>query len=226
MMRIHSAFAIAAMSAGLLFGGPASASAIISGAGDSWTGGAAIGGGSGGAVAITPHSAWQTNNPGGSGAVWISYANTGVGGSILAPQAGSAANPLGTAVIMTVTETFTAGIGAILAMQVWADDTARVLIDGIELIAGNFSQGTCAAGSIGCEPNEFGLINYTFTTDGTHTLAFEVFQVGNGTNPSDNPFGLLYAGTLTAAVPEPGTLALFGAGLAGLGWLRRRRHCA
>jgi hypothetical protein len=209
-----------------LAGGPACASAIVSTVGDSWTGGAAIGGGSGGAVAITPHSAWQANNPGGSGAVWISYANTGVGGSTLAPQAGSATNPSGQAVIMTVTETFSAGIGATLAMQVWADDTARVLIDGVELIAGNFSQGTCATGSIGCEPNEFGQINYTFNTDGIHTLAFEVFQVGSGTNPTDNPFGLLYAGTLTAAVPEPGTLALFGAGLAGLGLLRRRRHTA
>jgi hypothetical protein len=216
----------AALAFSLTISGAASASAIISNAGDSWTGGAAIGGGSGGAVAITPHSAWQANNPGGSGAVWISYANTGIGGSTLAPQAGSAANPAGTAVIMTVTETFAAGIGATLSMQIWADDTARVLIDGVALIAANFAQGTCAAGSIGCEPNEFGTIEYTFTTDGTHTLAFEVFQVGNGTNPNDNPFGLLYAGTLTAAVPEPGTLALFGAGLAGMGLLRRRRHSA
>jgi hypothetical protein len=225
MTRFNSLRAVA-ITASLFIGGPASAAAILSNAGDSWTGGAAIGGGSGSAVAITPHSAWQANNPGGSGAVWISYANTGVGGSTLAPQAGSATNPSGTAIIMTVTETFTAGIGATLAMQIWADDTARVLIDGVELIAANFSQGTCASGSIGCEPGEFGLINHIFTTDGEHTLAIELFQVGNGTSPSDNPFGVLYAGTLTAAVPEPGTLALFGAGLAGLGLLRRRRHSA
>ncbi len=32
--------------------------------------------------------------------------------------------------------------------------------------------------------------------------------------------------TSAAAVPEPGTLALFGAGLAGLGWLRRRKRNA
>jgi hypothetical protein len=52
------------------------------------------------------------------------------------------------------------------------------------------------------------------------------FQVGSGANLTDKPFGRLYAGTLTAAVPEPGTLTLFGAGLAGLGLLRRRRHTA
>jgi len=41
------------------------------------------------------------------------------------------------------------------------------------------------------------------------------------TNSGNGPTGLVYKGT-ASAVSEPGTLALLGIGLAGLGWARRR----
>lgn len=186
---------------------------IVSGDGETWVGGAAIGGGSGVTVVVTPHPAWQ---PSGA-ASWVSYGSTGYGGALLAP-------PSGTNSVMTVFETFTAGAGSVLNMKIWADDTARVRVNGMELLAPNFTQDTCAGGSIGCQPHEFGsIVNYVFQTGGLQTIAFETFQVGTGTNTTSNPFGLLYEGTVeTTAVPEPATLALLGLGAAVVA-IRRRR---
>ena len=171
-------------------------------------------------MAIGVHSAWEPNHNGvgESGAVWISYAQTGVGGGTLAPYAG-------TAVVMTVVETFNAAAGSTLNLAVWTDDTSRVLIDGVEVYAPNFTQSTCANGPVGCEPDEFGLINFTFVTDGLHTITFEAFQVGTGTTTDSNPFGLLYEGTVTS-VPEPSGLVLLGIGMVGLvsSHIKRRRQ--
>ena len=197
---------------------PVSAATItlLSGGGEMWVGGAAIGGGAGTTVVIDPHPAWKT--PG--AAQWVSYADTGYDGALLTL-------PNGVNTVFTVSESFLAGAGSILNMKIWADDTARVLIDGVEIIPANFSQGTCAAGSIGCEPNEFGAIDHVFGTGGAHTVAFEVFQVGTGLDTKSNPFGLLYDGTVDTvddqrSAPEPGTMALFGLGLVAVARRMRR----
>jgi hypothetical protein len=217
------------LAVGFGMGGAASATLINSQIGLSWTGGAAIGGGSGTAVAITPYPGWQANNPFGSSAVWISYADTGYGGGVLAPANGSATNLDGTHVIMTVTDSFAAGAGDSLHLTVWADDTARVFIDGTQFFAPNFTQNICADGQIGCTPANGGVINHVFQTGGQHTLAFDTFQVGSGLNTLNNPFGLLFAGELTGLVgpgadpvPEPSTWLLLGSGLAGMILWRKR----
>src|SRR5258706_7373625 len=94
---------------------------------------AAGGGGGGGAcaggfVGITPDPAWQPNNSGASaGAFWVSFANTGLGGSVVSPNV---TPPLTHA---NATELFTVHIPAgftSLSLLVWADDTAGVSRNG------------------------------------------------------------------------------------------------
>jgi hypothetical protein len=199
---------------------PASAGpilSIVSGDGETWTGGTPIGGGSGTTVVVNPHPAWQAPGV----AKWVSYANTGYGGSQLAP-------PSGTTEIMTVYETFFANPGSVLNLKIWADDTARVSLDGTTFLTPNFSQGTCANGSIGCEPGEYGTLSFVLVTGGLHTIAMDVFQVGTGMDTWSNPFAVLYEGTVDLAeerqqVPEPLTLSLLGLGALGIA-IRRRRH--
>ena len=49
----------------------------------------------------------------------------------------------------------------------------------------------------------------------------DVYQVGKGSNPNVNAFGLLYSDTLTT-VPEPSVLAMPGSGLLGISLTRRK----
>jgi hypothetical protein len=187
---------------------------IISGDGtETCAMGPALGGGACDVQTISPASVWQQNNPGGSGALWISYADTGRPGTVTAPPGH----------VVTFTETFSAGVGSILYLEVWADNTAEVFIDNATVFSANFSSDAyCASGAIGCEPGEQGVINFTFAESGIHTLSFDVYQGGSLDAPPGNPFGLLYSGTLTA-VPVPPALWLFGSGLLGLMGVARRR---
>jgi hypothetical protein len=65
-------------------------------------------------------------------------------------------------------------------------------------------------------------INYATVCFGCIGLGIDNFTYFNGTDttPTQGPM------TITRSVPEPGTLALFGIGLAGLGAMRRRRKAA
>lgn len=208
------------------FSTPALAISIVSQAGGGdCTLGAALGGGACTTQAISAHELWQGNDPLGRGAEWVSYADTGVLGTTLAPQRGSSENPDGRALIFSVEEVFDVDLlGGDLFVSIWADDTAEIWLDGTRLLEANFSQEICARGSIGCEPGEQGEIAASLA-GGQHTLRIDVFQVGRGDSNGSNPFGLLYSGDLTGGVrneeaaptPEPSAAWVFaiGAGLLG-----------
>jgi hypothetical protein len=178
----------------------------------------------GGFVAITPNGSWQPNNPAGSTAVWVSYTNTGSGGSVVTPNA---LPPLTTA---NATEIFRVNIPAgfsLLTLTVWADDTAGVRLFGDApgtfrtptnaALAPNPTQGpVCAAAALSCFTGGAGLFSIPLTGAAGQILEFDVFQRGADT------FGLLYVGDLTP-VPEPATMLLLGSALAGVGFLSRRR---
>lgn len=175
-----------------------------------------------GTVAIALHQAWQTNNPvnpgdpGDNAAVWISWAQTGYGGSVFqAPW-----DPNNPAPQMIVSHTFVSGAG-MLNLNVWADDTAGVFLDGTELWPPKTdTNSTCSGFPVGCVPGDVKNIISPIAA-GSHTLEFKVYQTGTGTNTLENPFGLLYTGA-APAVPEPATTALIGAGLVFLGVAGRR----
>ncbi len=172
-------------------------------------------------VAINPHPAWQTNNPDGSAAVWISHKDSGYMGS----------EYVSTGTVVEFYHNFSVGGAGWLDLKVWADDTAGVYLsnDGgatyTELFAPNPNPNvTCSTNAIGCLPDKFGAINHALTA-GDYTLKFVVSQVGTGLDTASNPFGLLYTGSATfeaSDVPEPAAFLLTGIGLVGVGILRRR----
>ena len=176
-----------------------------------------------GLVTIARNSAWQVNNPLGRGAVWVSNADTGQGGSLFQPKVLTSGGNADLDVIFKITESFTITSSGHIDFTVWADDTARIFFDGGLLINPNFNTGTCAAGVISCQPDMF----FNFSRNiaaGTHSIDIDTYQTGSNLTTITNPFGVLYSGEVT--VPEPTTLLLMGMGLAGLGFLRRSRTTA
>jgi MYXO-CTERM domain-containing protein len=168
-------------------------------------------------VIIAPQTTWAID----PFSNWISFENTGQGGIVLANTT-SAGPPTA---IFYQNFTLTGGTGIAGFINVWADDTAVVKLDGVVIFAGNFTlQTNCAAGPIGCTPGDNG--NITFSAPGlSHTLEFDVYQLGGAT------FGLMYDGQVSptiAPVPEPAAISIAGVGLAALGFLLllRRRASA
>jgi hypothetical protein len=113
---------------------------------------------------------------------------------------------------MTITEMFW---GNAFSLDIWADDTASVYVDGLLVISENLSQGTCAIGSIGCEPNENGSVSGSWGVNAWHTVRIDVYQTGGSVA------GALYSGSYN--VPVSGSLALLGLGLVGLMISRKKK---
>jgi hypothetical protein len=208
----------------------AHAEPIISGNGETWSSTLAAVCGqvgdnapcSGQTVLINAHPAWKDDTQTNPLAEWVSYADTGYLGSILAPRAGDPSNPAGQTPIIEISESFTGAAGAPLNVRFWADDTLDIYFNNVLVKAAVFGQATCANAPIGCEPDEFWDLIGT-TTGGLDTLRMVAYQVGTGTDPNSNPFGVLYSGTYTPAqVPEPAALLLFGTALASLAARVRR----
>lgn len=228
-----SGFKGAALAAMVVFSaGSAGASPVLSGNGtETCMLGAALGGGACNVVSVDPHPAWHTL----STAQWISYGDTGFKGKLFAPTTG-------TTPLFSVLEQLNVKVKSWLSLFVWADDTAGVLLNNRQLTpengsGPNFSQDTCANGSLGCESDEGGVFMIQLDP-GIHHLVFETYQVGTGLTTTDNPFGLLYSGEVVAvadepvnarlsltpaAVPVPTSGLLLVGALVGLGVLRRRR---
>jgi hypothetical protein len=172
-------------------------------------------------VTITPDPLWQSNNPRNPGdpndtsAVWISDGETGYGDSEFQPYEG-------TTPVVTVLENFQSGQG-LLQLNVWADDTADVILDGNYLAHAVFTQSICSGQPIGCRPQDDGQFS-TLLNAGNHQLEFVMYQVGTGTDTTSNPFGLLFTGTApAAAVPEPAQALPLGCVLIGLSLAFRRK---
>lgn len=163
-------------------------------------------------VVITAHPAWGNLPP----YSWISYRNTG--------YATGASSPPNASIPGTPTAIFTEWLPAFsnaVNVTVFADDTAAVYLfdnanpTGLLLKGPNpLQDSACAAGPIGCQPNESWTSGWVpVALGGTAWLEIHAYQRGGG------PFGVLYGGE-AHVVPEPGTYALLGLGLIFLGLLQ------
>jgi len=168
----------------------------------------------GGFVAIEPNDPadgpWTPNvgsDP--TGPIWVSYADTGLGGSVVPANA---AGPLTPA---NATQTFQMDVPAAtasLTLTIWGDDTVGVRLNNDpnpanyvlapSAAGGMFSPGTPLF--IPLDPNM------------VYTIQFDTFQLGGFT------YGLMVQGD-AAVVPEPATLLLVGSALAAAGVVSRKR---
>jgi hypothetical protein len=201
----------------------------------------------------TVDSSWQgipVVNPGDSSdqsAVWIGavdsgYCSTACGKFV--PSNTTSANSLpgatnptngGAPVYQITSQSFTAGTGSTLDLNVWADDSVDVfLVNQTTSTSSEISPpgtsaqpgGACSGQQVSCTPPTEGSYSGIALLNGdTYSLQFDVWQTGSGTDNSSNPTGLLYTGDAlgaSVAAPEPGavtlllTMLMAVAGLAGV----------
>jgi len=182
----------------------------------------------------TVDSSWQgipVVNPGDSSdqsAVWIGavdsgYCSTACGKFV--PSNTTSANSLpgatnptngGAPVYQITSQSFTAGTGSTLDLNVWADDSVDVYL--VNNTAGGSSveispaatatqNPPCSGQTVSCTPPTEGKFVDSLTAGDTYSLQFNVWQTGPGGNNYTNPTGLLYTGAVVNT-PEPGAATL------------------
>ena len=164
--------------------------------------------------AIVGNAAWAAPL---AGSRWISFTTTGD-----TSNSNFYTVPNGTAV--TFEQTFMLnGTVTSAFLDVLADDTTSVVINGMSLYSANLngSYPTCSSITIGCLTSTEGVFNTAqllpyLISNGMNTIDFTVYQ------KAGSSFGLDYAGSITTnnpntATPEPGTLLMLGMGMGALG---------
>ncbi len=172
-------------------------------------------------VDISPwvHPNWAVPSLGGR---WISFVNTGFNQTEV-----PSSFPPGDPPTATFYARFTLPGPALSGgIWFWADDTAEVLLNGVQRLSYTTQQAQlpnpyCAAGSVSCQQSAGGYLNMAGYLAGDYLLELRTWQLWGG------PFGVLYEGSVDIApIPEPGQFWPIAVALIALGFRfvpRRRR---
>lgn len=163
---------------------------------------------------IVGNAAWAAPLTGSS---WVSFADTGS-----TSDPGFYTVPNGVSVDFQDTFSLSGAISSAY-LDVLADDTVSVIVNGTTIYGANLggSYPTCSSIAIGCLSSTEGMFNTGqlmpyLNANGMNTIDFVVYQ------EAGSSYGLDYAGAITTATPEPGTLLLLAAGFVGLLALKLR----
>ncbi len=163
---------------------------------------------------------WAPSGNNGSAYFWVSYADTGYDcataqGGVCVPSAGGTTGTPSAKFYKTFDLPYNDNVGS---LSIWADDTARVFLDGVMIWDANASMGVnCAAGPIGCMVGKDETFNFSSSGivlgAGVHTLEVDAYQYIN-----NSPFGVMYEGSIvsTQSTPEPASMLLMALGLLGI----------